>query len=77
MSQTITLDTTTAKNLVKELERLDNLKRKIASLLPESLLQKGSDLWWEREIQKGREELANGKGIEFSGLKALKGQLRI
>ena len=61
MTKAITIDNTTAKKIVKELESLEALKASILNLLPEGIFSYGSKFWWEKEILAGEDDIKKGK----------------
>lgn len=71
MSQTVTIDTVTAKKLVENLENLESLKTKILDLLPLSFLSRGSSLWWEKADKEGLSDYKSGKYKSFANVKTL------
>ncbi|OGE18344.1 hypothetical protein A2769_01505 [Candidatus Daviesbacteria bacterium RIFCSPHIGHO2_01_FULL_37_27] len=61
MTKSITIDNTTAKKIIKDLESFEILKASILNLLPEGVFSYGSKLWWEKETLVGEEEIKKGK----------------
>lgn len=59
-NQVITLNQTQAKLLVKELMRLEEIKKTLLKIIPESYLTPGSDLWWAKSDLEALEDAKNG-----------------
>lgn len=57
----MSINTTTARKLVIELERFEQLKSHILRLLPDGTIPYGSKLWWEKEVLNGEEEIEKDK----------------
>lgn len=60
-NHTITLDAVSAKLLIRELKHLEEIKKTILRIIPESLLSKGSELWWEKNNLEALEDFEKGK----------------
>ena len=58
-SQVITLNTNQAKLLVDELYKLDEVKKNLLRIIPESYLKYGSDLWWQKSDLQAQEDINN------------------
>lgn len=71
MARLITVNTSTAKKLVNELEQLEELKKHILRLLPDGVLPHGSKLWWEKEVLQGEEEIKKGEFKTYKNVKSL------
>ncbi len=71
MSKTLIIDSATAKKIIKELERLENLKTNLLILLPEAVIPYGSKLWWEKEVLKGELVIKKGKFKTYTSSKDL------
>ena len=71
MNQTITLNPTTAKQLAKQLNQLDELKMLLLKTLPESTLHRGSKLWWEKVELMADEDIRYGRTTTHENLKQL------
>lgn len=63
-SQTITLDPEQSKLLAKELLHLEEIRRLLLTVIPESYLTPGSDLWWAKSDLEAREDIKNGRYTE-------------
>jgi len=69
-NQTITLDAVSAKVLLKELEHLEEIRKTLLRIIPESFLSKGSDLWWDKsdlealEDREGQDKFEGHEGLE-------------
>ena len=72
MAKAVTIDTNTAKKLIKELEQFEEIKKQILMLIPESLIPYGSKLWWEWSDQKGLDEVEKGEYYKLRDQKDLK-----
>lgn len=74
-NKTVTLDLETAKLFLKETEVLKesvkNLRQRLLLSLPEKFLKEGSDLWWEREVWIGEEEIKKGQYETYKSAKHL------
>jgi len=70
--KTPTIDLKTAELLFTEVQRMEKalaqIKGKILQLLPAKY---GSDLWWEREIKEGLNEIKMGKYEVYGNVKSL------
>lgn len=74
-NNTITLDLNTARVFLEEIESfrkaLSDLRQKIVLSLPEKFLKEGTNLWWEREVLEGDEEIKRGKYKVYKSAKTL------
>ena len=68
MAKTITLDAHTAKELIKELERFDEFKMQILSLIPQDFIPEGSKLWWEKAELEADEDIKKGRVVPLTSL---------
>lgn len=64
-SQTITLDPEQSKLLAKELLHLEEIRRLLLTVIPESYLTPGSDLWWAKSDLEAREDIKKGRYTEI------------
>lgn len=71
MAKAGTINAITAKKLVTDLERIEQLKMQILRHLPDGVLPYGSELWWQREILTGEEEIKKGKYKTYDNAKDL------
>lgn len=71
MAKAVTIDTSTAKKLVKELEHFEKVKTRILSLLPGDMVPYGSKLWWEKEELEADEDIKKGRVAKMSSLNDL------
>lgn len=62
-NQTIALDAVSAKILVQELEHLEEIRTTLLRIIPETLLAKGSGLWWEKSDLEALEDIEKGRYI--------------
>jgi hypothetical protein len=60
-NQTIALDAVSARTLVQELERLEEIRTTLLRIIPEPFLAKGSDLWWEKSDLEASEDIEKGR----------------
>lgn len=65
MAKSVTITNATAKKLVQEIERFEEIKTRILRLVPEEFIPYGSKLWWEKEIHEAEEEMKTGKAREL------------
>lgn len=65
MAKSVTITHTTAKKLIQEIERFEEMKVRILRLIPEELIPYGSKLWWEKEILEAEKEIRSGKFKEL------------
>jgi hypothetical protein len=72
MARVVTINTTKAKKLVRELEQFEEIKRQVLKLIPEELIPQGSKLWWEWSDLKGLEEVKKGEYYKLSDQRDLK-----
>lgn len=70
MNQVTTLDTSSVKSLVRELEEFEQVKKRILETIPEQFLQKGSDLWWQKAALEGLKEVKVGDVKKFKSVKS-------
>ena len=75
MNKTASIDIKTAEKLVREIEGFEELKKHILKLLPEDVIPKGSNLWWEKEMLDGEEDIKKGNYTIVSDKKELMGHL--
>ncbi len=69
MSKTTSLDTATAKKLIRELERFDEFKSQVLQLIPEEMIPYGSKLWWEKSEFEATEDIKKGRVVSFDSTK--------
>ncbi len=68
MAKAVTIDTNTAKKLVKELEHFEEFKKHVLMLLPEELIPYGSKLWWEKSELEATEDIKKGRVAELKSI---------
>ncbi len=73
--QTINLNQTQAKLLVKELDSIERIRKVLLDVIPESYLKPGSDLWWAKSIKEGKEDIEKGKYTVVKNKKELQNHL--
>lgn len=64
-SQSITLNPTQAKLLVKELTHIEETRKMLLKVIPESYLTRGSDLWWAKSDLEALEDVKKGRYTEI------------
>lgn len=64
-NQAITLDPTQAKSLVKELVHLEQIRKTLLNIIPESYLTPGSELWWAKSNLEALEDIKEGRATEI------------
>lgn len=70
-NQAITLDAVSARLLVQELGRLEEIRKTLLKIIPESFLVKGSTLWWEKSDTEALEDAEKGRCTEIKTHEAL------
>ncbi len=70
-SQTITLNKVQTQLLIQELMHLEELKKTLLRIIPESYLPKGSDLWWEKSDLEAMEDVKAGRYTTIKNHKEL------
>jgi len=71
MSNTISLDNTTVKNIINKLQQLEELKSSLLTSIPEKALKYGSLLWWDKVEQMADTDIQEGNLKQFSSMKDL------
>ncbi|HUQ85222.1 MAG TPA: hypothetical protein VM077_02760 [Candidatus Limnocylindrales bacterium] len=71
MAKAATIDTNTAKKLVKELEQFEEFKKHVLMLIPEEIIPYGSKLWWEKSELEATEDIKKGRVVSFNSTKEM------
>ncbi len=70
-NQTITLDPIQTKLLVKELVHLEQIKKTLLKIIPESYITPGSDLWWAKSDLEALKDVKAGRVTKIKTHKEL------
>lgn len=69
MNQTVTVPAKTINEIFSRLDELTKTVKKISARLFEKEPSYGSDEWWDKEINKGIEEVKKDKVKKFKNMK--------
>lgn len=75
MAKAATIDTNTAKKLVRELEKFEEFKKQVLMLVPEEVIPYGSRLWWEKSELEATEDIKKGRVASFNSTKEMQKHL--
>lgn len=71
MPNLTSINTTTAKKLIEELENFEEFKKNVLRLIPEDLIPNGSKMWWEKAELEADEDIKKGKVVSFNSTKEM------
>jgi hypothetical protein len=71
MAKSVTIDTNTAKKLVRELERFEKFKMHALRIIPQDVIPSGSKLWWEKAELEADEDIKKGRVANLSSINDL------
>lgn len=71
MNQTLSLDNTTIKQIIRKLQKLEELKFSLLSSIPEKAFKSGSTLWWDKVEQMAENDIKNGNLKQYKNMKDL------
>lgn len=75
MAKAVTIDTNTAKKLVRELEQFEEFKQHALRVIPQDIIPSGSKLWWEKAELEADEDIKKGRVISFNSVKDMQNHL--
>lgn len=75
MAKAVTIDTNTAKKLVRELEQFEKFKQHALRVIPQDIIPSGSKLWWEKAELEADEDIKKGRVISFNSVKDMQNHL--
>ena len=71
MSQSISLDSSTIKQVVNKLQQLESLKSDLLASIPEHAFKYGSKLWWDKVEMMANIDIKRGNKRQFKSIKPL------